>query len=227
MGVSKSPKDVLDLGRHLVSELGIETGERPNTLQRWMAHHVAELIDKSENSPVAADRLKAHKDATEIILKIWGQRTSLPRNAYPLSAYQDILNVLNCLRPDANPFAFIVRHARTTKDQLAVELFDSLSRLVIALLLMKILINSMSRSTSKVTLKALNKIELNILCNLHQWEELFTAQKKRPAQSRKRNKSNKYDVAQKIDLNKAALDLIDTITSTLGQLRSELSEGNK
>src|SRR5687767_11542563 len=88
MGPSKPPKDVLGLGQHLVRELDFEDGV--DTLGRWMAHYLAELIDKAENGGTAAKRLRAHKSATETILKIWEHRTSLPGKAYPLAPYKDV-----------------------------------------------------------------------------------------------------------------------------------------
>jgi hypothetical protein len=73
MEPSKPPKDVLGLGRHLVRELGFEDGV--DTLGRWMAHHLAELIDKAENGVCATERVEARKSATETILKVWEHRT--------------------------------------------------------------------------------------------------------------------------------------------------------
>jgi hypothetical protein len=88
MALSKVPKDVLGLGRHLVRELGLEDGV--DTLGRWMAHHLAELIDKTENAATAKDRQKASKAATETILKIWERRALLPETAYPLAPYTSV-----------------------------------------------------------------------------------------------------------------------------------------
>ena len=41
-------KAVLDLGRALVDELGLDPGV--DTLGRWMAHHIAELIEEAETA---------------------------------------------------------------------------------------------------------------------------------------------------------------------------------
>ena len=54
MELSKPPKDVSELGQHLVRELGFE--DRGETLGRWMAHHLAELLDQAENAKTAAER---------------------------------------------------------------------------------------------------------------------------------------------------------------------------
>jgi hypothetical protein len=145
-GPLKPPKDVLELGRHLVRELGIEDGV--DTLGRWMAHHLAELIDKAENGTTAAERLRARKNATETILKIWEHRTSLPGNAYPLAPHKELLKVLDRLRPDDNPFRYFGLPAETKRDRLAADLFDGLSRLIIALLLMKVISNCDDRQNT-------------------------------------------------------------------------------
>jgi hypothetical protein len=135
-GPLKLPRDVLELGQHLVRELGFD--DQRDTLGRWMAHHLAELIDKAENGATATDRLRARKNATETTLKIWKRRASLPGNAYPLAPYKDILKVLDRLRPADNTFRYFGPPAETKRDRLAADLFDSLSRLIIALLLMKL-----------------------------------------------------------------------------------------
>src|SRR5438094_3949598 len=69
---SKPPKDVLGLGQHLVREVGF--GSHRDTLGRWMAHHIAELIDKAKHASSLAERAKTCKIATETILKIWEHR---------------------------------------------------------------------------------------------------------------------------------------------------------
>src|SRR3990170_1610166 len=128
MGPLKPPKDVLGLGRHLVRELGFE-GQR-DTLARWMAHHLAELIDKAEKGATAAQRLRARKSAAEAILRVWAHRASLPGNAYPLASYKDALKILPLLHPKVNPFWHLGRQGKRGRDQLAGALFDGLSRLV-------------------------------------------------------------------------------------------------
>ena len=82
---SKPPKDVLGLGQHLVRELGFE--DSVDTLGRWMAHHVAELMDKAKNGPTKTERLTGGKDAVATILKIWKHRAFLPGVSYPLAKY--------------------------------------------------------------------------------------------------------------------------------------------
>jgi hypothetical protein len=159
-----------------VRELGFE--DRRDMLGRWMAHHVAELIDRAENGATAAERLRARKNATEIIRKIWEHRASLPGNAYPLAPFMDILKVLDRLRPDDNPFRFFGHHAEAKMEQLAAALFDSLSRLIIALLLMKVPPGTESAKVDDAALEALSETEQRVLTALQQWSELFASTSK-------------------------------------------------
>src|ERR1700687_4477359 len=90
---SKAPKDLLELGAHLVRELGLR--DSTDTMGRWLAHHLAELMKETKKKKKSAtQRAKAREQAAKLILKIWDRRTSLPGNAYPLARYKDILRVL-------------------------------------------------------------------------------------------------------------------------------------
>jgi hypothetical protein len=221
MGPSKPPKDVLGLGQHLVRELDFEDGV--DTLGRWMAHYLAELIDKAENGGTAAKRLRAHKSATETILKIWEHRTSLPGKAYPLAPYKDVLKVLDLLRPDDNPFRYFGHPAETKRAQLAADLFDGLSRLIIVLLWMKVPLGEESAEVHTTASDALSEAEQHVLTALQQWGELFVSTSKSSGRTRK----GKKGAAAKVNLDDAAISLIDSITTTLVELRSELQKPDR
>ncbi len=216
MEVSKPPKDVLGLGRHLVRELGFEDGV--DTLGRWMAHHLAELIDEAENGSTPAERLRARKSATETILKIWEHRTSLPGEAYPLTHYKGVLKVINLLRPSDNPFRYFGRDAEAKREQLAAALFDSLSRLIIVLLLMKLPSREKAAEMGTAAIKALSNTEQHALKTLQQWGEIFES----PSKGSKRTRKSKRGGNTKLNLHEAAHQLIDSITSTVDELRNEL-----
>jgi hypothetical protein len=217
-GPLKLPRDVLELGRHLVSELDYE--DQRDTLGRWMAHHLAELIDKAENGATAAERLRVRKNATETILRIWEHRASLPLNAYPLAPYKDVLKVLDRLRPNDNPFRHFGPPAETKREQLAADLFDSLSRLIIALLLMKLPPGEESTQVDAAAIEALSETERHVLTALQQWSELFVSTPKDSGRTRR----GKQGEAVKVNLDAAAVSLIDSIMPTLVELRSELQE---
>ena len=218
-GPLKLPRDVLELGRHLVRELGYE--DQRDTLGRWMAHHLAELIDKADNGATAAERLRARKSATETILKIWEHRASLPGNAYPLAPYEELLKVLDRLRPDDNPFRYFGPPAETKREQLAADLFDGLSRLIIALLLMKLPPGEESAKVDAAAIEALSETEQHVLRALQQWSDLFAPT---PKSSERTRKGKKRGSGATVNLNKAAISLIDSITTTLVELRRELQE---
>ena len=215
----KPPKEVLELVQHLVRELSFEDGV--DTLGRWMAHHLAELIDEAENGSTAAKRARAHKEAVAKILKIWDHRTSLPGKAYPLAPYKDVLRVIDRLQPDSNPFRYFGRHADNKKEQLAADLFDGLSRLIIALLLMKIASGEKSVETHPSATEALSETEQHVLTALQKWGDLFESTVNSSGRGRK---SKKGGDRAKVNLGKVAIRLIDSITTNLVELRSELQE---
>ena len=188
-----------------------------------MAHHLAELIDAAENGVTSAERLKARKSATETILKIWDHRTSLPGKAYPLAPYKDVLQVLDRLRPDDNPFRYFRHHGETKREQLTAALFDGLSRLIIALLLMKVPPGEESAKMDDTAIESLNESEQHVLTALKQWGEFFTSTPKSSGRTRKSKKGGSDNVS----LDEAAIRLIARITTTLVELRSELQEADR
>src|SRR5215216_1553351 len=152
MAVSRAPKDILGLGRHLVRELGLK--DRGDTLGLWMAHHIAQLIKAAEKEKSPAKRKRAEKEATETILKVWEHRESLPSYAYPLARFDFIFRVLDRLLPDTNPFRRS-QDSETEIDRLAAVLFDNLSRFIICLLLMKPLSLFSSEKIDEAVIEAL------------------------------------------------------------------------
>jgi hypothetical protein len=218
MEPSKPPKDVLELGRHLVRELGFEDGV--DTLGRWMSHHVAELIDKAENGVTAAERVRARKLATETILKIWDHRASLPANIYPLAPYKDVLKVLDRLQPNNNPFRHISRYGETKRAQCAADLFDSLSRLIIALLLMEIPSGEESVPVDTPASEALSETEQQVLTTIQRWDELFEPTSENVGGTREQEASDSV----RVNLDEAAIQLIERIMTTLTELRSKLQK---
>ena len=77
-------EQVVALGRKLVDELGKEPN--PDTLSRWMAHYVADLIDGAENvTPAESDALRQEMlrqrswscGVTELICRVGGGRSKI------------------------------------------------------------------------------------------------------------------------------------------------------
>lgn len=90
------PKDVLDLGGALVEELGLDPGV--DTLSRWMAHYIAELIDDAETAKVEDRPAKLAKCA-DAILGLWERRHQLPNGKRPFEDLEPILRALESLDP--------------------------------------------------------------------------------------------------------------------------------
>ena len=128
-------KDVLELGLHLLRELKLD---QRDTIDRWMVFYLAELIDASENGKTEDERKEARKIAGETILKIWERRLSLPRNAYPLARYKDILKILDRLQSDHFPFMPLVKQAEVKKEELIGSIYNELLYLFITVLLMRL-----------------------------------------------------------------------------------------
>lgn len=217
----KVPKDILELGKYLVHELGLEDGN--DTLGRWMAHYLAELIVTAENDSSVAVRAKARKEATEIILKLWERRANLPGNAYPLAPYKHVVKVLDRLRPGENPFSFFSRY-ESKQDQLSAELFDNFARLIISLLLMKVVPKAKSVKVDIAALEALDETELQVWKAINQWVELLQIEKKkaRPKRTKKMQKST----TDQVNYEEITLSLIESISTTLAELQSELKKKN-
>lgn len=212
----------MGLGKYLARELGYE--ERGDTLGRWMAHHLAELIDEAENGVTAGKRLTAQKRATETILKIWEHRLSLPDEVHPLAQYKDVIQLLERLRLDNNPYRFFGHDSEAKKDQLASVLFDNFTRFILVLLLMKAQTLKQQKSVDDVVIEALSDEEQRVWTTIQEWAAIFPTPHEKP---RLKRKSKKASDISKAELNESAAQLIDNIMTILTQLRTELQVPKK
>ena len=90
---------VLALGRRLVDELDLESSV--DTLGRWMAHYVAELIDHAENT--APEELAVSKNRCfEAILELWSHRAELPDGKRPFEDLEPIIRAIESLDPESD-----------------------------------------------------------------------------------------------------------------------------
>lgn len=90
-----SEEKVIKLGKKLVEELDFE--ESNNTLGRWMAHYIAELIHKINKTKSEVEKLTLQKECSDVILKLWKQRDSLPVYQ-PLTDLAPLIKILNSLK---------------------------------------------------------------------------------------------------------------------------------
>ncbi len=117
------PNKVLALGERIVSELGATDGV--DTLGKWMAHHLASLIEEAKNSDDTQS--KAKRDAVDLIIKLWEHKSSLPGTADPMSQLRRAIEVIERIGPDSSPY---FRQSQDKREQGLATLFDGLRQLV-------------------------------------------------------------------------------------------------
>ena len=164
----KSPKDVLALGRVIVQQL--ELASRGDVLERWLAHHLAEVMDQVDRA-TGAERVSAEKRAVDLILKLWAHQRSLPKNADPLGGCRAAINVLSRLSRKSNPWM----HIRSSRQyyELLHEMFEIHSRSVVAglLLTQKVRLRELAPEESI----ALHDDEAAILSELEEWTQHYSS----------------------------------------------------
>ena len=101
---------------------------------------------------------------------------------------------------------------------LAVDLFNGFSRLIIALLLMKIAPGEKSVDMDPAAIETLSDTKMRVLTALQEWEKLFDPTSKGTGRGRKSKKGTEH---AKVNLGEAAIRLVDSITAALVELRSE------
>lgn len=102
----------MNLGKALVKELNLDHGV--DTLARWMAHYIAEQIEKAENS-TGAEKKEAEERCYETILKLWNHRSSFPKGSRPFENFEPIIHTLVRLDPE-NERHFFFENRKEKKD---------------------------------------------------------------------------------------------------------------
>ncbi len=92
------PNKVLHLGTLIARELGVE--DNVDTLGRWMAHHLAELIAEAEEIE-GDERHDKLAQILELISKVWSHRANFPHKTYPLSKLSDLMSLVKTLDPSS------------------------------------------------------------------------------------------------------------------------------
>lgn len=213
----------MELGRHLVRELGIE--ERVDTLGRWMAHHLSELIDRAENAPSDTERAIALEEATYTILKLWEYRASLPGNAYPLAPYKNILLALDRLGANNPSFIESWGHTSTERVRLALSINRGMSYLFMSVLLLEEGLTTTEdlHSTAPVAVEALTQEEQLVIDSIEHWIHLFWPKADSPT-----IEQVTLDAAPQpeIDFGHMVLELIDEMITDLTELRGHITSNS-
>lgn len=80
---SKPWPDVVNLGHAILREL--QLSDTNNTLVRWMAHYIAEVMDRAERADESGTRESAQRECADLIIRLWDTRQRWPHNIAPLS----------------------------------------------------------------------------------------------------------------------------------------------
>ncbi len=224
----KLPSEVLRLGALIVRELDIDKGS--DTLGRWMAHHLAELIAEAEDAD-GDDRIEVRDRVFDLILKIWSHRRSLPRRKYPLSDLEDLVSLLWRLRPEASPFRRL--GSNETEDLLA-GVFGRFQRVVVYGILLISGIKNVPENVAGFD-PYLDEHERELVHNARRWIEEFNKDKTRDVQiefvgdatSEDETSSGQAEVGEELDIQLAPKRLvraeIDELIGALSTLKSKLT----
>ena len=161
------------LGQVIVRQL--ELADRGSVLERWLAHHLAEMMAEADRAMGPA-KAASEARAVELVLKLWSHRRALPEPADPLGGCRKAIEVIGRLAPKANPWArFRQPH---TSDVLLHEMFQTLSRIVLAGLMLTH--DSRARPVTAEESKGLAEEEIYLQSVLEQWEPFFPLPRRRP-----------------------------------------------
>lgn len=161
------------LGQVIVQQL--ELHDRGTVLERWLAHHLAEVITEAGRAEGPA-KAASEAQAVQLILKLWAHRRALPEPVEPLGGYRKAAEVLGRLGPNANPWASY--RQPDTYDGLLREMFELLCKIVLAGVLLTQV--SRVRRVTEEEFKALEEDEQYLRSTLEQWMQFVARSPSRP-----------------------------------------------
>ncbi len=103
MEISVPSDAILKLGRKLTHELNLD--DSVDTLGRWMAHYIAELIQDAETAS-EEERLVKMQACNDAILRLWQHRHLLPDGSRPFEELEPLLKTLENLDSENNSFRY-------------------------------------------------------------------------------------------------------------------------
>ena len=99
----------------------LELKDRGTVLERWLAHHLAEVITEAEHA-VEPAKVASEAQAVDLILRLWAHRRTLPEPVDPLGGYREAVGVPDRLVPGAD-----TADAETTRSDRSHSFWSSLS----------------------------------------------------------------------------------------------------
>ena len=146
----------------------LDLNERGQVLERWLAHHLAEVMNEADEA-VGSAKADAEARAVGLILKLWTHRRALPASIDPLDGYGKAIKVLGLLMPDANPWRQF-RRSDTCED-LLYDMFGILSRIVVSGLLLTQV--SYVRTITTEEFKGLEEDEIRLHSMFEEWKSVL------------------------------------------------------
>ena len=213
---SKLPKDVLALGQHLVRALNLE--DSVDTLGRWMAHHLAELLAEVEKCRKVSDRKAAEDRAMLVILRIWEHRQQLHGKAYPLSQYKKAADVLTSIHIQSNRFDAWHQHSDGSLG-LTLEVYGAASRL--ALFALVDILPERKSSLNPATVELLEAEEKEYLEAIEGIYKLFSSSSPGHSKSKKTRTTAAFDFDE---LCRTRLELLDELAKDIQKLKVALTK---
>lgn len=89
-----SEEKIIKLGNMLVEELELENAV--NTLARWMAHYLAQLMENINKAKSNEEKKRLQQECCDVILSIWSQKDYLPIRK-PLDNFKPVIEILQVL----------------------------------------------------------------------------------------------------------------------------------
>ncbi|MCA0445341.1 MAG: hypothetical protein LCH54_03835 [Bacteroidetes bacterium] len=158
MEQSKTQKELLELGKSLVEELRLDTGD---TLGRWMAHYVAELLKDAERAE-GEERFTKSEICATMIMRLWDHRNQFPEENRPFKEFTNVFTSLENLSLDVEKTKYwaetrnLARGASVNKESkkwLAVaDGVDDTAKILIRYCLTKASENKLDKATKWVDL---------------------------------------------------------------------------
>lgn len=116
MEQSKQQKAVLELGKLLVKELGLE--KSIDTLSRWMAHYLAEKIRYAEGLPDGVKKKNAEKECFSLVLDLWKHRWHFKSDRQPLRNFSHLFDILEKLDPEKEePYYYRLENVQSKDEE--------------------------------------------------------------------------------------------------------------
>lgn len=215
-GNSWTSKDALELGREIVDQLGMARSN--DTLGRWMAHHIAELIKEAEVAP-AKEKHVTQARVADAILRLWERRLNVESHLNPFKDFKAVASTLLTLNREKNSWLIDQQGALSST-------YDGLRRLVLCLAFRSFESLTAAADSSKRTQKTkkwLSPEEKSVIETIGTW---ISEEQLRQAASANYAK-NTYRTPSSVDFTRLAEEEIPEIKSSLDRLAAELANSKQ